>query len=293
MVAQEPELAGLDVGLLRQFGCLVGVGQTGLGQIAGQVGQECCETRVVDGERRQQLVEDRLLGDRHCGDGIQRRENERLLLLGQLDVEDGHCGLAPGERLLDSGMAVDDMAGGGVDHHLGHPADGIEGAPQSCSLLGRMAAPVAGVGQELARVLRSGADDPGAPGCGGAHRSDPKVTKTAKPGCTHTRRAARSTGIAKRALLAEYISRGNGAARSSHRQTGFRGSASRPRRAAPGPAARYPTRRAFAPHGRPQGLTAQRDAHADLTCAAATHSSRPSIGMRRLLTRVQLLSGAL
>ena len=212
VVAQYPELSGLDVGFLRQIGGLVGVGQTGLGQVAGQVGQECGETRVIDGERRQQLVEDRLLGDRHGGDGIEGRQNERLLLLGQLDVEDGHCGLASGEGLFDSGMAIDEMAGGGIDYHLGHPADGIERAPQSCSLLGRMAAPVAGVGQELARVLRSGADYPGAPGCGGAHRSDPKVTKTAKPGCTHTRRAARSP-TSPELLCWRSFSRGKGAAR--------------------------------------------------------------------------------
>ena len=51
-----------------------------------------------------------LLGGRHGRQGIERREDEPLLVLGQLDVGHRDRGLVAGEGELDPEVTVDDVA---------------------------------------------------------------------------------------------------------------------------------------------------------------------------------------
>jgi hypothetical protein len=59
----------------------------------------------------------------HRREGIERGQDEPLLVLGQLDVGHRNRRLPAGEREFDPQVAVDDVTGRPVDGHLGHPAD--------------------------------------------------------------------------------------------------------------------------------------------------------------------------
>ena len=95
MVAERVQLTGLDPGLVRYRGDLVGVDEPGLRLAAREVAQEREQRVVVHGHVGQELVELRLVGGRHRADRIEGREDERLLVGREVDVQDGDGRLVP------------------------------------------------------------------------------------------------------------------------------------------------------------------------------------------------------
>ena len=106
----------------------------------------------------------------HRADRVEGREDERLLLGLEVDVQDGDGRFAAAERERHPGMAVDDEAGAPVDEDLLDPADRVERAGERVLLRLRVDPPVRGVGQELVGRLLAGAGDPVAPGGGRGRR---------------------------------------------------------------------------------------------------------------------------
>ena len=88
MVAEHVELARLDVGLLGRLGHLVGVGQPGLRIVAGEVAEEGEQPGVVDRDVRQEGAQLLLVAPGHRADRVEGREDERLLVGVEVDVED-------------------------------------------------------------------------------------------------------------------------------------------------------------------------------------------------------------
>ena len=74
-----------------------------------------------------------------------------------------HAGLLAAQRELYPEVAVHEVPGAAVDQHLPDPAHVVEDAGQGALLLGRLDAPVLGVGQELVGCLLAAAHDAVAP----------------------------------------------------------------------------------------------------------------------------------
>ncbi len=174
MLAQDVQVTGQDVRLVGDRWHLVGIDQP-LAQVvepvlAGQIIEEraqCLIGGVEPGQQRRELF---LLGGRHRRQGVERGEDQPLLVLGQLDVGDRHRRLVSADGELDPEVPVDDVPRRPVDQHLGDPADLTQGAGQRPLLLRRMAPPVAWVGDEFRRRDVGVAHDPIAPGDGRCRR---------------------------------------------------------------------------------------------------------------------------
>ena len=96
MVAEHAELARLDVGLLGRLGHLVGVGEPGLRLAAARSPRRASEPGVVDRDVRQEGPELLVVAPGHRADRVEGREDERLLLGVEVDVQDRHGRLAAG-----------------------------------------------------------------------------------------------------------------------------------------------------------------------------------------------------
>jgi hypothetical protein len=81
------------------------------------------EGRIAGLDLGQERCEGILLGRRHRGQGVEGRQDEPLLLLGELNVDDGHRGLLAADRQLHPEVSVDDMPRRPVHEDLRHPAD--------------------------------------------------------------------------------------------------------------------------------------------------------------------------
>ena len=160
-----PQLARLDVGLLGWLGHVVGVGQArpSIGR-PGRRGAQ--EPGVVDRDVGQEGAQLLVVPAGHRADRVEGREDERLLLGVEVDVQDRHGRLAAAERERHAGVAVDDEAGAPVDEDLLDPAHLVERAGEGVLLRLRMDPPVRRVGEELVGRLLAGAGDPVAPGRG-------------------------------------------------------------------------------------------------------------------------------
>jgi hypothetical protein len=112
----------------------------------------------------QQLLELGRIGSGHRRQGIERCQDQALLLVGQIDVGDRYGRLAPGDGELDTQVAIDQMSGALVDDDLGDPAHLGKGTGEGSLLLRWVSAPVSRVGDEAAGRLLAVADDAGAPG---------------------------------------------------------------------------------------------------------------------------------
>jgi len=162
VIAEHPQLAWLDVRLLRWLRYVVGVSEA---RLAGtEIAEQPQEAGVVDAHLGEQFVQFRLVGRRHGADRIERRQDEGLLLGREVDVQDRHARFVPADRQRDARVAVDDEARPLVDHDLLDPANRVERAGQRRLLVAWMETPVAGIGEKLVGRLFAGAGDPVAPG---------------------------------------------------------------------------------------------------------------------------------
>ena len=107
----------------------------------------------------EELAELGLVGRGHRRERIEAGQHEPLLVLGEVDVDDGDGRLAVGERLLHAQVAVDEMARALVDDDLGDVSDGVQHLAKRLALGLRMDAPVGRVGEQLVGCLLAGADD--------------------------------------------------------------------------------------------------------------------------------------
>jgi len=164
VVAEQVELARLDVGLLGRLGHVVGVGETTLRIVAGQVAEEGEEPGIVHADLREERPELLVIPPGHRADRVEGREDERLLARVQIDVEDGHGRLAAAERERHAGVAVDDEAGAPVDEDLLDPSDLVERAGERVLLRLGVDPPVRRVREQLVGPFLPGAGDPVAPG---------------------------------------------------------------------------------------------------------------------------------
>jgi hypothetical protein len=101
-----------------------------------------------------------LFGSRHRRQRIERRQDEALFVLGQLDVGHRHARFVAREPELDAEVAVDHVARRAVDQDLGHPADLGQSAGQRTLLLRRMRPPVPRVRDQVSWWHVGVADDP-------------------------------------------------------------------------------------------------------------------------------------
>ena len=159
MVAEEPEVAGLGHRLVGRLGHIVGVGQSVL-RLGGCQGREYrCQSLGAHRDLGEELAQLGLVGRGHRREPIERRQDEPLLVGGEVDVEDGDRWLAAADGEGDTQVAIDDVAGALVDEDVLDPADLIE-HPGECVLLGlRMDAEVRRVGEQLVRGFGAGPDD--------------------------------------------------------------------------------------------------------------------------------------
>lgn len=91
------------------------------------------------------------------------REDQPLLLDGQLDVGGREVRLSAIQRELGAEVAVEHVAGDPVDRDAGHQADLRDQPREGRPLAARVASPVVPVGHELGRGDLAVADDPVAP----------------------------------------------------------------------------------------------------------------------------------
>ncbi len=102
----------------------------------------------------------------HRADGVERGENDLLLVRAEVDVRDRDERLAAGQGKLDPEVAIHEMAGRPIDDDLLDPPHLAERAAESTLLGTGMTPPVARVGdKELGRLLAV-PDDADAPGVG-------------------------------------------------------------------------------------------------------------------------------
>ena len=99
----------------------------------------------------------------HRADRVEGREDERLLVGLEVDVQDRDGRLAAGQGQRDPGVAVDDEPRAPVDEDLLDPADRVERAGERVLLRLRVDPPVRGVREELVGRLLAGPGDPVAP----------------------------------------------------------------------------------------------------------------------------------
>ncbi len=171
MLAQAVQLAGPDVelGQGRRRGDAVRVGSRPAGDRVAvrQLGQHGGQGLVRWGDPREELGEHRGVCLGHRAEGVQRGEDELLLLLGQVDLDDRDRRFAPRERLLDPGVAIEQVAGSPVPDHPLDPADRAERGGDRRPLGLGVTAPVRRVGDQLLRRNLGLPDDPAGPGNAG------------------------------------------------------------------------------------------------------------------------------
>ena len=163
MVTEDPQLTGFDVHIRRVGNRwdLVGITEVRppdavfVGKLRQHPGQGGI-TGLELGEERGERI--RLRGC-HRRQGIEGREDEPLLGVGQLDVQDRDRRLPPADRELDPKMAIHDVSGRPVDEDLAYPAHLGKGTGEGRLLLLRMGPPVGWVGEELLGGLLAAADD--------------------------------------------------------------------------------------------------------------------------------------
>ena len=122
MVTEDPEVTGLDVHvrLVGDRRDLVGITEVRPTDavFVGKLRQHPGQGGIAGLELGQERGERILLRGRHRRQGIEGREDEPLLGVGQLDVQDRDRRFTPADRELDPKMAVDDVAGRPVDEDL-------------------------------------------------------------------------------------------------------------------------------------------------------------------------------
>jgi hypothetical protein len=167
VLTEEVEVTRPDVRLVRDRRHLVGVDQARPEVVesilAGEVVEQRPERvvgRFETGQQRGQLF---LLGGGHRGQRIERRQDQALFVLGQLDVGHRHGWLLPCKGELDAQVTVDDVASGPVDEDLCHPANLCQRSGQGPLLLRRMRPPVPRVWNQVSRWHVGVADDAIAP----------------------------------------------------------------------------------------------------------------------------------
>lgn len=116
MLAEDVQIARPDVGPVRDGRHVIGVGES-LAELvelvlAGEIVEQRSERVVGRLETLEQRGELLLLGAGHRGQRIEGREDEALLVVGQLDVGDRDGRLVARQRQFDAQMAVDDVPGG-------------------------------------------------------------------------------------------------------------------------------------------------------------------------------------
>jgi hypothetical protein len=118
VVAERPQVARLDVDLRvgRDGRDVVDVPNDAPDPVAvGEVGEQSRERRVVGLDVREECRERLLLGGGHRRQGIEAGQDESLLLLTELDIDDGHGRFTARERQFDAQMPVDHVPGRAVD----------------------------------------------------------------------------------------------------------------------------------------------------------------------------------
>jgi hypothetical protein len=169
MVTEEPQVPRLRDRLVRRLGHVIGVDEAvlRLGRCQGR--QHRRQGLGADRHLGEELAQLGLVGGGHRGERIEGGEDEPLLVLRQVDVQDGDGRLAVGERLIHPEVAVDEVPRALVDDDLGDVADRVQHLAQGFALGLRMDPPVAGVGEQLVGSLLAGAHDPVGPSGGGGH----------------------------------------------------------------------------------------------------------------------------
>ena len=169
MIAEEPEVAGLGHRLVGRLGDVVGVGQPvlRLGRCQGREHRR--QGLGVDRHLGEELAQLGLVGRGHRRERVEAGQDEPLLVLREVDVQDGDGRLAVGERLLDPEVAIDEMAGALVDDDLGHVADRVEHLAEGLALGLRMDAPVAMGWRAAGRAPPRRSPRCVGPGRGGGH----------------------------------------------------------------------------------------------------------------------------
>ncbi len=127
MGAQEPEIAELADRRLGA-GHLIGINQAGRRRqldalLAGDRLEQGAHLLVFALDGGEQLLQLLTIGRGHRGNRVERGQDERLLVLGEGDVDHGDGGLALRAGKFDAQVAVDETAGGGVDHDRLHETD--------------------------------------------------------------------------------------------------------------------------------------------------------------------------
>ena len=169
MVTEEPEVTGLGDRLVRWLGDVVGIEEAILRLGRCQCRQHRRKRLGADRDLGEELAQLRLVGRGHRRERIEAGQHEPLLVLGEVDVEDGDGGLSVGKCLLHPQVAIDEVTGALVDDDLRDVCDGVQHLAECLSLGLAMRAPVGWVGQQLVGSLLAGAHDPVGPGRGGGY----------------------------------------------------------------------------------------------------------------------------
>ena len=80
------------------------------GSLPREVAEQREQPGIVDRDVRQERPQLLLVAPGHRADRVEGREDERLLVGVEVDVQDGHGRLAAGQGERDPGVAVDDEA---------------------------------------------------------------------------------------------------------------------------------------------------------------------------------------
>ena len=165
MVAEGVQLAESDRGLVRDVRDVIGIDQSGASEVevllAARSSRSARSASLLGSSPLSSAARAVASASAMAADRIERREDQCLLRLGQLDVGHRDRGLVASESELDPEMPVDDMAGRPVDQDLGDPADLGESTGQGSLLVGRVGAPVARVRDEVSWRNLGVVDDPG------------------------------------------------------------------------------------------------------------------------------------
>ena len=191
MVAEEPEVAGLRRRLVGWLGDVVGVGQARPSarpaRAPASIAASASESTVTSARSSRSFASSVVA---IAASGSRLAQDEPLLVLGEVDVEDGDGRLAAADREGDAEVAVDDVSGARLTRTCCDPADLVEDAGQRLLLGLRMDAPVRRVGEQLVGCLRRRSRRCGSPTQGRRTRQG-----STRPGCrtAHRQRVNRDT----------------------------------------------------------------------------------------------------